>query len=431
MALVPALVRALPRRGSSNVMHRIAVPRDLDAVTQIDRATECDPLEVGLSSRQLNAVWDAVRGLYRTGYYPAIMFSLRRNGRTVFSRAIGHASGNAPGEAESVAKRLASATTPSCIFSASKALTAMLLHRLEEMAELDLQNPVAYYVPEFGHNGKDQITIHQLLTHRGGIPSIDGVDDPRVILDHQRALRLLCREQPQFPPNSRPAYHAVTSGVIIEEIVRRVAGMDVRSAWRKWFKQPMGLEVLDYGASARLRSQISEQSLTGMQDIQFVDDLVYRLIGTRLGDLDKLIGDAAFYRAVIPSANMVATAEEMTAFFQMLLDGGRYDGRQILHPETIKRATTPFGSFARDAKIGIPMRYSPGFMMGASPFGLFGLKSAHAFGHVGLSNNLVWADPQRQISVALLFNGIPLVANNMAALVRVLWRITTAFPRIA
>lgn len=430
MALAPALARIIPRHPLAKRMHRVAVPPDLDGVTQIDRSAECDPHDAGIDPRAAQAVWDAVCALYRTGYYPAIMFSLRCGGRTLFSRAIGHASGNAPHAEEGAPKRFATARTPSCIFSASKALTATLIHRMEERDEIDLQHPIAHYLPEFARKGKDRITIHHLLAHRAGIPGIAGVEDPRMILDHERCLQLLCDAQPQDPNGRRPAYHAVTSGVLLEEIVRRVTGMDMRKAWRAWFKEPMGLGVLDYGASAAVRSRITEQSLTGIQGLRLVDDFARRLIGARFQDVIDLVDDPAFYRAVIPSANMVATAEEMTAFYQMLLDEGRWNGRQILRPDTVARATTPAGPTARDATIGLPMRYSPGFMLGGAPFGLFGANSSLSFGHIGLSNNLTWADPERQLSVALLVNGIPVVANNMGALLRLLSRITAAFPRI-
>ncbi len=422
--------RSFPQRGLRNIMHRITVVPDLDEVTQIDHDNECDPREAGIEPQRTQAIWDAVRTLYRSGYYPAIMFSLRRGGRTVFSRAIGHSCGNAPGASEEQPKRLATISTPSCIFSASKALTAVLIHRMEERGDLVLQNPIAYYLPEFARKGKDRITIQHLLTHRAGIPSIGGVEDPRVVLDHEQCLQLLCEVQPRYPCGQRQAYHAITGGVILAEVVRRVAGMDIREAWRSWFKEPMGFGVLDYGASEAIRSRLAAQSLTGIHGVRWVDELGRRLIGVRFEDVLELAADPAFYRAVIPSANMVATAGEMTAFYQMLLDGGRWNGRQILQPETIMRATMAAGPSARDATIGVPMRYSPGFMLGGSPFGLFGANSSRAFGHVGLSNNLTWADPERGISVALLLNGIPIVANNLLALLRLLTRITAGCPRV-
>ena len=142
-------------------------------------------------------------------------------------------------------------------------------------------------------------------------------------------------------------------------------------------------------------------------------------------------GDAGFYKAVIPSGNMVATAGELTAFYQMLLDGGRWNGRQILRPETIQRATMEVGPHVLDRSIGMPLRFSQGFMLGGAPLGLFGQRSKHAFGHIGLANNITWADPERRISVALLVSGIPVLAGNYVALLKLIARIAGACPRVA
>ena len=145
-----SLALEFPRRTLRNFMHRVEVPRDIEAVTHIDAAAECDPLEAGIAHKQAAAIWRAVEDLYRTGYYPAVMFCLRRQGRIVFNRAIGHVRGNAPGEDADTPKVPVSTLTPSCIFSASKAITAMLLHRLEEKGEINLLNPICLYIPELG-----------------------------------------------------------------------------------------------------------------------------------------------------------------------------------------------------------------------------------------------------------------------------------------
>ncbi len=103
--------------------------------------------------------------------------------------------------------------------------------------------------------------------------------------------------------------------------------------------------------------------------------------------------------------------------------------QQILRPETIQRATMEVGPHQFDRTVGMPLRFSQGFMLGGEPFGLYGAKSHHAYGHVGLVNNITWADPERQITVALLVSGIPLLAGNLGALMRVISRIGTACPR--
>jgi CubicO group peptidase (beta-lactamase class C family) len=418
-----------PARAWRSFMHRIEVPRDIAQVTDIDAASECDPLEAGIAHKQADAIWSAVEGLYRTGYYPAVMFCLRRQGKVVFNRAIGHARGNGPADDAGTPKVRATVRTPTCIFSASKAISAMVMHRMEEKGELNLLNPISHYIPEFAKHGKDRTTIFHLLSHRAGIPGIEGVDDPRVVLDHEQSLQLLCDAEPQHLLGRQQAYHAITGGVILNEIVRRVAGMDMRKAWRTWFKEPMGLKVLDYGASGAVLAKITEQAPTGIQGCSFVDDFLRGSIGATLEDVSALVNNADFYRAVIPSGNMVSTAEEASAFYQMLLDGGRWNGQQILRPETIQRATMEVGPHQFDRTVGMPLRFSQGFMLGGAPFGLYGAKSHHAYGHVGLVNNITWADPERQIAVALLVSGIPLLAGNLGALMRLISRIGTACPR--
>jgi CubicO group peptidase (beta-lactamase class C family) len=301
---------------------------------------------------------------------------------------------------------------------------------MEEKGEINLLNPISHYIPEFARHGKERTTIYHLLSHRAGIPGIADVDDPRVVLDHEQSLQLLCEAQPQHLFGREQAYHAITGGVILAEIVRRVSGMDIRKAWRTWFKEPMGLKVLDYGASAPARAKIAEQALTGIQGCRLVDDFARRAIGATFDDVMELLATADFYKAVIPSGNMVSTAEEVGAFYQMLLDGGRWNGRQILRPETIQRATMEVGPHVLDRSIGVPLRFSQGFMLGGAPLGLFGQRSQHAFGHIGLANNITWADPERQISVALLVSGIPVLAGNYVALLKLIARIGGACPRV-
>ena len=398
-------------------------------MTRIDSASESDPLEAGIGHAQAESIWQAVQALYRTGYYPAVMFCLRRQGRIVFNRSLGHVRGNAPLDEPDAPKVLATPSTPSCLFSASKAVTAILMHRMEEHGLVNLLNPISHYIPEFARHGKERTTIYHLLSHRAGIPGIEGVSDPRVVLDHEQSLRLLCEAEPLHLLGRRQAYHAITGGVILAEIVKRVSGMDVRKAWRTWFKEPMGLKVFDYGATERVRARMTREALTGIQGCSLVDNFARGALGATLDEVMELVDTPDFYRVVIPSGNMVSTAEEAGRFYQMLLDGGRCNGHQILRRETIQRATMEVGPHVFDRTIGIPLRFSQGFMLGGEPFGLFGSHSHHAYGHVGLVNNVTWADPEREVSAALLVSGIPLLAGNIGALVRLMARISSACPR--
>ncbi|MBP2649087.1 MAG: serine hydrolase, partial [Gemmatimonadetes bacterium] len=164
MRLIPAPLR---RR----VLDAAEVPRDLGTVTSVAVADEQSPGPVGMTREDVAAIWGAVERLYATGMHPGISMVLRRGGRVVLKRAIGHARGNGPGDADETPVPM-TPDTPVCIFSASKAMASMPLHLLSERKELSLLDPVSHYLPEFGQNGKRDITIYQLLCHKAGIPTV-------------------------------------------------------------------------------------------------------------------------------------------------------------------------------------------------------------------------------------------------------------------
>ena len=97
----------------------------------------------------------------------------------------------------------------------------------------------------------------------------------------------------------------------------------------------------------------------------------------------------------------------------MLLNGGEYNGKRICSPETVERATKSVHGLKWDATLLVPMNYSNGFMLGAKPLGLFGSNTEHAFGHLGFTNILTWADPERGISVSLLNTGKSIIGGHL------------------
>ncbi|WP_156493227.1 serine hydrolase, partial [Oleiphilus sp. HI0125] len=116
--------------------------------------------------------------------------------------------------------------------------------------------------------------------------------------------------------------------------------------------------------------------------------------------------------------NIMGTAEEMNRFFQMMLNGGEWKGKQVAKEITIRRAIQEVASVQFDRTLMMPMRYSAGLMLGGKPVGIWGANSSACYGHIGLINKMAWADPRREISVSLMTSGIPIVANNIPSLVR-------------
>jgi CubicO group peptidase (beta-lactamase class C family) len=88
--------------------------------------------------------------------------------------------------------KIASLDTPICLFSASKAVTAVLVHLLAQQGKVNLLYPVSYYLPAFAANGKGSITLWQLLTHRSGIAKLPPGTDVNLLFDHDAATAMIC-----------------------------------------------------------------------------------------------------------------------------------------------------------------------------------------------------------------------------------------------
>jgi len=412
------------------VVDSAEVPRDLASVTRIAANDEVEPEAVGMTDTGVSAIWRAAENMYATGMHPGLSLTLRRHGQVVLKRAIGHARGNGPGDRDDPPVPM-TPETPVCLYSASKAMAAMPVHLLYERKQLNLLDPVSHYVPEFGQNGKKDITIYQLLCHKAGIPTInvEGVDAAELMLDTREVLRLLYASAPEKPGHHH-AYHALTAGFVVADLVERVSGQGFRRFFKENISGPMGLKTLDFGARGRVLQRLARNYVSGFRFAAPVDLYLKRAIGTTLEHAVDVSNDPRFYKAVIPAGNGVATADECARFFQCLLNGGQLDGVRVFQPLTVRRAVAEVGKPEFDRSLLVPLRYSAGMMLGDRPFGLFGPDTAKAFGHLGFTNNFIWADPERDISVALLTTGKLVLGLHAPFLLNLLYRISKHCPKL-
>jgi CubicO group peptidase (beta-lactamase class C family) len=405
------------------------VPRDLDSVT--DLGDEVRPGDVGSSERAVERIWEAVEALYRTGLYPAVQICLRRDGGVVLDRAIGHAEGNQPGSPRDAETRPVTVETPFCLYSASKAIAAMLVHKLDERRLLHLDDRVCDYLPEFGRHGKEWITIRHVLGHRAGIPNLpEGAMDLDLLDDPEHVLALLCEAHPVSVPGRRLAYHAVTGGFVLGELVRRVAGADIREVQRKELQEPLGFRWMNFGVAPEDVPLIARDAVTGLPVLPPFSWVFRRALGVDFADAVKLASDPRFLTGIVPAANAVATARELSAFYQCLLDGGELGGVRVFDPRTVRHATSEQTYWELDLTLGLPLRYGLGFMLGGE-VSLFGLSTPHAFGHLGFTNIFSWADPERRLAAAILTSGKPFLSLESVRLVALLIEISRAFPKLA
>ena len=393
----------------SDPLRRIRVPRDLGSVTA--RAPEAGDLgAVGMTASGVERIWAGVERLYRSGFYPAIALCVRRGGEVVLDRAIGHARGNGPTDRKDAVLTPATPQTPFVIFSASKVVTTVVTHLLEERGLLHVGDRVCEYIPEYAVHGKQVITIEQLLSHRAGVPNLpaDAFDLDR-FSDREFMLEMLCAAKPSSRPGRLLSYHAISGGFIVAEIIRRVTGKDIRTVLRQEILKPLGFRWGNYGVSPRDVERVALSYPTGPPALPPLSTVLMRALGLPPDEVTVRSNDRRFLTGVVPSGNVVTTANEFSRFLELLLAGGELDGVRILEPRTIRRAISERAFREIDFSLVAPLRHANGFMLGASAFSLFGPDTDEAFGHLGFTNVLGWADPERALSVGLITSGKPML----------------------
>ncbi|WP_295681813.1 serine hydrolase [uncultured Nevskia sp.] len=405
---------------------KVQIARDLHPITTIADDVEAAGPRGGLSAADTKAIWAALKSLYRSGAYPGIAFCLRRHGELVFNRSIGHAEGNGPADSAAVPKRLLTPETPICLFSASKAVTAVLLHKLAEDGGIRLEERVSHYLPAFAQAGKRDTTISDVLAHRGGFPTMKIAKIERkveLMEDWDRIIRLICAA----PPTSgkQMSYHAITGGFILAEVLQKVTGTSLSSYLDQHIRKPLKMKHFTYGIGKKYWPEVAINYEAGALVRFPISTVAERALFVPFPEVVRASNTDSFKQAVIPAGNIFATADETSRFFQMLLDGGVANGQQLLKAETVARIARPLGRMNFDRTLMIPMRYSEGMMLGAKPAGMYGPDTADAFGHLGFMNILGWADPRRHISAGLLTTGKAILGTHLLSLSRLLATISS------
>lgn len=277
------------------------------------------------------------------------------------------------------------------LFSAGKPFIAMLVHLLAERGLVNLDDPVARYWPEFARHGKQEITIRQVLQHRSGLPVARSlVADALAATSWRRSVQALERARPAFPPGQVPAYHILSYGFILGELVQRVTGSDLRAVLRTELLDPLGLASTYLGLPAPLWPR----------------HVPVHAPRARGKARQLVFNRRAVRQAIIPAATVSSTARDLARFYQMLLRGGEIDGIRVLTPATVAAARQPSSNGQTDQFLHLPIRWSQSFQLGgpapdpARPRPMGSRSSPETFGHNGSNCCIGWADPTRDLVFA-------------------------------
>jgi len=410
-------------------LRRIPVPRELKAITTVGE--ENDPELAGLEQRTVERIWASACDLYRSGVHPALTLCVRRHGRVVLDRAIGHARGNGPGDDQDATKVLATPDTPFCVYSTSKAITAMVIHLLHERGALDIGDRVADHIPEYAANGKQDTTIAHVLAHRAGVPTLPRkILDIDTVTDRELVIKAISEARPFAKPGTLLAYHAVSGGFILGEIVWRVTGKSIREVLTEAILDPLGFRWGNYGVRSEDVGRVALNYATGPRLLPPLSNLSSRVLGRPVDDVVELSNDPRFMTAIVPAGNVITTANELSRFFEIFRAGGELDGVRIMRPATIRRALAQQSHLEFDLSLGFPTRFSYGLMLGAKVLSPYGRDTDLAFGHLGFINIMGWADPERAISVGLLNSGKAIIYPEVTRFYGLMQRIASSVPKV-
>ena len=303
--------------------------------------------------------------------------------------------------------------TMALVYSATKGLAAMTLAVAHARGWLDYDELVCTYWPEFAQNGKENITVRQLLAHQAALFALDVPLDRSLVGDFDRLADVLARQKPAWQPGTRQAYHAVTIGFYEGELLRRIDPQhrSLGQFFQDEIATPLGLDFY-----IRLPESIPDSRLATLVDPTFFEMLFgfplrmtpavwnprskirRALLGSELAH-DK---ECIYPRNLeIPAGGGVGTARALAHAYSVFATGGKELG---LRPETLQQlaapAVPPTHGFY-DECIKAEVQFSLGFMKPSRGFPFGGPGS---FGGPGAGGSLGFADPEAQIGYAYIPN---------------------------
>ncbi|TQL44922.1 CubicO group peptidase (beta-lactamase class C family) [Homoserinimonas aerilata] len=312
--------------------------------------------------------------------------------------------------------------TLSVIFSCTKGLVSVLAARLVQEGLIDYWAPVSRYWPEFAAAGKSSVRVKDVLAHRSGVSAprhpmtVDDITDWDTVVTH------LAAQEPLWEPDTGYAYHALTHGWLMGEIIRRVTGKTVGEYFSEVVAIPLGADAwiglpekqqsrvahLQVGSTlAELVAQQEAARPSGVTDwseraMTLGGALPPELVGT-----DSGFNNPVVRAAEIPGAGGIATARALASIWSATI--GETDGVRLLEDSAIEAATElqSEGPPVWDVPGPWP-RWGMGLQLDSEPRRFV---TERGFGHDGAGGQAAFADPGAGIGFAFLTNRMEAIAD--------------------
>ena len=320
-----------------------------------------------------------VEAAMKQGKLPGAVIEVGHDGRIVYRRAIGYR--------RLVPRKLpVQMNTMYDMASCTKIVaTTTAIMQLFQEGKIRLDDPVSEYWPEFGANGKENITVRELMTHYSGMPP--DLDLSYDWSGYDTAMQLIVDTAPIVPPGTRFIYSDINFETL-GELVHRISGEPLNVYCERHIFKPLGMTSTMFLPPASLRYRIAPTQHINGTTGPILWGEVHDPTARRMG-------------GVAGHAGLFSDAHDLAIFCQMLLNGGIYHGVRILNRLTVEKMTTPQTPVDKMAVRGLGWDI-------ASPFSsnrgqLFPVGS---FGHTGFTGPSIWIDPVTRTYVVFLSNRV-------------------------
>jgi CubicO group peptidase (beta-lactamase class C family) len=324
------------------------------------------------------------------------------------------------GVADATTGRAWEEETIALVFSCTKGVTATCANLLIERGQLDPDAPVARYWPEFAQQGKDAITVRQVLSHQAGLAVIEGDLTLEEALSWDPVVDALARQAPNWEPGTAHGYHLRAYGWLVGELVRRVTGRTIGAFFRDEIAAPLRLDFwigLPEAEEARVARLVPPDAdlhafFAGLGD----DVLLGRATTGPSGHFayDDMWNRRELHACELPSSNGIGDARSLARLYASLLGEVAPVGRhgvasgadtvraRTLQPDTVSRATQvqvrgPDKVILTETAFGLGYMLPPSLNARARPA---------AFGHAGAGGSLAFADPDAGFAFAYVMNDL-------------------------
>jgi CubicO group peptidase (beta-lactamase class C family) len=295
------------------------------------------------------------------------------------------------------------------VYSTTKGMGSLAVAILAEEGRLDYKALVTDYWPEFGAEGKNRVTVAQLLSHQAGVCGVSEKIKIEDLYDWDKIVRLLAAQKPFWEPGRAYGYHAVTWGYLAGELIRRITGKTLGQYFHEKVAGPLGADFyigLPDAEMNRVADMIGPNHARVPQKPEGDSRPKTSLYPVALQNPEirpfKDVCSYAWRMAEIAAANGQANARGIARIYGALANGGEIDGIRIISKKAIETATMEEVKGDQDDLIlGRPRRFARGFALNTED--MYG-PNPRAFGHAGAGGSVGFADPDTNIAIGYAMN---------------------------